>query len=242
MLGERLIPKERLPLSSVEDKTDPTPRMLVVEDRGNDAQTVSTPPSNRPLPAQPGDTILIRQDGELAVDPIALNKKTLSDLTIRPPRGFRPVLTLGESAASETALFRVQDGKFRLEGLGFRIYPTKGLPVAGGRGDGVMASANAQILRHAGGNRANGCRSGLADCQADRKTEMKLNMTPIRTEAQGPKLLLENTFVRGDGDLFLTKTSRPCELALKNSLAALSGSLFHLEVANDATKAPIRAR
>ena len=61
----------------------------------------------------------------MEITPIHLNAKATSRLTIRPARRFRPVLTLGETVETDAALFRVQDGILRLEGLELRISPNK---------------------------------------------------------------------------------------------------------------------
>ena len=47
----------------------------------------------------------------------------------------------------------------------------------------------------------------------------------------GPLLTLKNTFVRGEGDLFIAKTTRPCQLDVTDSVAALSGTLVSISAA-----------
>jgi hypothetical protein len=71
----------------------------------------------------------------------------------------------------------------------------------------------------------------LAALAAKPDPEMtKSAMTPVRKADQGPRLALTNCFVRGEGDLFQSATSRPCQLDVTNSVAALSGSLVCFSV------------
>src|SRR5262249_15022020 len=72
--------------------------------------------------AEPDDVILIKKTGELKVAPVRLEKPTL-DVTIKPHPDSRPVLTLGDTAEKDVALFTVHDGKLALEGLEFRLQP-----------------------------------------------------------------------------------------------------------------------
>jgi serine/threonine protein kinase len=190
--------------------------------------------------ARPGDTILIRHTGEFesGIDPIALNKKTLGDLTIRPARGFRPVLTLGETSEAETALFRVQDGKLRLEGLEFRLRPSTKRPLrqlllVALAGDGLCVLRDCLVTLERSGETV----VALAGLSPAGKV-MALDMQPARSREEGPRLLLESCFVRGDGDLLTSRTGRPCELELKNSAAALSGTLLSVEVPAEAPAPP----
>src|SRR5205823_5570981 len=108
---------------NLEEKAGPTRRVLVVEkDKDADDSANGIYPSLDAAvgQARPGDTILVRHDGALPLDPVQLTKKNLGDLTIRPARWFRPVIVPGEISEPETALFRVQDGKLVLERLEFR--------------------------------------------------------------------------------------------------------------------------
>ena len=72
-----------------------------------------------------GDEIVLRFDGLLPVAPIRLDKQNLQDVTIRPEAGRRPVLRLvgGADNDAEPALFRVNDGALKLEGLEFSLEP-----------------------------------------------------------------------------------------------------------------------
>ena len=55
---------------------------------------------------------------------------------------------------------------------------------------------------------------------------------------KGPRLLLENCLVRGDGDLLLARATRPAALEMTNTLAALAGSVYAAEFPGGATAPP----
>jgi serine/threonine protein kinase len=235
LLGEPLLPRDtRLP-----EPDDKAPRFLLVEQKADDGDNLIYKSLEAAVrDARPGDTILIRHNDELPIDPIALNKKTLGDLTIRPARGYRPVLTLGETAEAETALFRLQDGKLRLEGLEFRLRPATKRPfrklvLVSLAGDGLCVLRDCLVTLERPGEVTVAVASLESAGQG-----MKLDMPPARDRDDGPRLLLDNCFIRGDGDLLVGKSGRPGEVELKNSLAALSGSLVNIEVPADAAIPP----
>ena len=74
--------------------------------------------------ANPGDEILIQHNGLLEVKPVRLEKAT-ADLTIKPAPRYRPILTLGGTTDRDAALFRLHDGKLKLENLEFLLSPAR---------------------------------------------------------------------------------------------------------------------
>jgi hypothetical protein len=238
VLGERLTPAA---LPALDEKTTTTARrILMVEPEMEDSDSPNGfyPSLDRAIPnARPGDTILIRHADELSIDPVQLSKKALGDLTIRPARGFHPILKLGETSEADTALFRVQDGKLRLENLEFRLTPTrkqfKTLTVVALAGDGLCVLRNCVVTL----DRPAGETTLALACVREVGEVMKLDMPPARDRDQGPRLLLDRCFVRGEGDLLVSRASRPCELELKDSLAALAGTLVNIEVNSDSPAA-----
>src|SRR5262249_381754 len=150
------------------------------------------------------------------VDRVGLDKKDLRDLTIRAARRFRPVLTLGEVSEADTALFRVHDGRLHLEGLELLLKPSKksftaqAVVALAGDGECVMRECVVTLDRN-----DFDATLTLASLAAAGRA-MKLDMEPARSRDQGPRLALENCFVRGDGDLLSSPTARPCTLELKN--------------------------
>jgi len=161
-----------------------------------------------------------------------LHGRSASDLTIRPARRFRPVLTLAESDTDGT-LFRVQDGKLRLEGLDFHVTPNasskavfKVVSLLTLTGDGECSLIDCTVTLE----KTSDTPLVLALLAVRPESDTQSGMQPVRRPEDGPCLKLKNCFVRGEGDLFLAKTSRPCQLDVTNSVTALSGSLASFSV------------
>jgi Protein kinase domain len=171
--------------------------------------------------AKPGDVILIKHNGRLPVEPVRLEKANL-DLTIKPHPEFRPVLTLGPTTEPDAALFRLHDGKLRLEGLQFAFPPPR---------DDFRTQTVVAVLGDG--------QCTLKDCavtlEETRTVQMAVVTLPdasavMRTggtpRVQGPVVRLEGCFVRGSGDLLAVRPSRPFELQVEESLLSLEGSLL----------------
>jgi serine/threonine protein kinase len=186
---------------------------------------------------RPADVVLIRHNSELKLDPVALSKKELGDVTIRPHPGYHPVLTLKDTAAGErdTALFRVYDGQLKLEGLEFRLRPGRdevdAQALVAMAGDGQCALKGCVLTLDRAGHSAS---LALATLPERGKVMPSMEMTPARSREQGPRLRLEHCFVRGEGELLWARASRPAELDVKNSVIALTGSLLNIEAAHEA--------
>lgn len=238
VLGDRLVSS---PPRAADDRTDPPPpRVLLVEQDGKDsANGIYAELHLAVQSARPGDVILIRHDGRLAVKPIHLTDKATSRLTIKPARRFRPVLTLGETDEADASLFRVQDGFLRLEGLELRVAPNKtGFRTVSAvtlTGDGDCALVDCAVTLDKTAEWPTP--AVLASLLAKPDKEMKSSMKPARKPEEGPLLTLKGTFVRGDGELFSAKTSRPCQLDVSESAIALSGTLVGV-TAPGGTEAP----
>jgi hypothetical protein len=242
LLGQPCVPDTLPPLDPKADLAGG--RVLVVEpnDDSPNLGGIVYPSLNAAIVGcRAGDTILIRHNGELEVDPIRLANKGLCDLTIRPFRRFRPVLTLNrETPELDTALFRVHDGTLRLSGLGIRLRPSKGKSEAR-----VQAAAAVVAFLGDGDCLLKDCVITLDRAKQDTTLALaSVNVavpvmrlgSPVsgRDRSQGPRLSLDNCFVRGDGDLLWSRTGRPCELSATQTLAALRGSLINVEVPADA--------
>jgi hypothetical protein len=190
---------------------------------------------------RPGDVVLIRHDGELRLDPVVLARKELGDVTVRPDRGYRPVLTLTEAAGGEAdaALFRVHDGRLTLEDLEIRLRPARdeveAQAVVALAGDGQCALKHCVITLDRAGRKAALAVATLPD--AGRGKMMDVGMAPARPREQGPHLLLERCLVRGEGDLLWARGSRASELEVRGSLVVLTGSLVNVEAAREAPAA-----
>jgi hypothetical protein len=173
------------------------------------------------LYAQPGDTICLQVDGEIKLDPRLLSDKNLADLTIRADPGFHPVLTINEEEQGNIpALFSLCNGKLRLEGLEVRLRPRSDddwCAVVSFFGDGECILKNCLVTLERSSRR-----SVLAVLP-----EKRMPKTDVSTKR--PRLLLENCFIRGQGDFLWMQSGHSAELAIENSLIALSGSLLNIE-------------
>jgi serine/threonine protein kinase len=171
--------------------------------------------------ARRGDTILIRHDGLLAVEPVKLERSDI-DVTIKAFPNYHPVLTLGQTTELDAAMFRLHDGKLRLEQLEFRLAPAR----SGFRAQSVVA------IMGDGECQFKYCLATLADNRdaalslvtlADPSEVMR--MDPPNPQ-QNPRLSLEDSFVRGKGNLVTVRASRPFDLQVQDSLVSLDGSFL----------------
>ena len=185
--------------------------------------------------ARPGE-ILIKHDGLLPVKPVRLEKAT-DDVTIKPFPGYHPVLTLGETRDPDAALFRLHDGRLRLEGLEFHLCP---------RTDEFTTQAVAEVIGE-GRCLFTSCVATLEEPRGkplalvlltDPSRFMKMEPT-ARARPQTARVQLDRCFVRGEGELVTVRACRPLDLKVENSLVVLAGSFLTVEGnANDAAQTP----
>jgi serine/threonine protein kinase len=171
--------------------------------------------------AQPGDTIRLQLDGEVKLGPRLLSEQKLADLTIRADPGFHPILTIdGDEEGNVPALFAVCNGKLRLEGLEIRLRPRGDddwCAVVSFFGDGECVLKNCLVTLERSGHKA-----ALAVLPEKR-------MAKAASSTRSPRLLVENCFIRGQGDFLWMQDGHSAEVAIENSLIALSGSLLNIE-------------
>ncbi len=169
-----------------------------------------------------GDVIKIRHNGELKMKDLSALRSGVS-VTIQADDNAHPVLMLDDDTSDPpTALFRVQGGQLTLEGLGFRIRPnaagSESRAVALLSGDGRVQFKGCWVTLDLDGRQAPLAAAALAD--------LKEGMMPPPT---GPKVVFDNCFVRGDGDLVAAHASRTFDLEVNESLVALTGSLLNVD-------------
>jgi serine/threonine protein kinase len=202
-------------------------RELIVENRPKaDPEGRRYPSLGHALPdAQPGDRIVLRLDGEVQLEPLALDGAKLADLTIRAEAGFHPVLTLGDTRETDAALFRIYNGKLRLENVELRLRPSRDASsqtAVSFLGDGECTFKDCLItLDRAGGA------TPLAVVVLNEPGRL-MRKTDADAESK-PRLSLENCFVRGQGDLIWSQGGQPADITIKNSLIALTRSLLSVE-------------
>ncbi len=180
--------------------------------------------------AKPGDTIVIRCDGDLTIKPVILDDAA-ADLIVRPAAGYHPVLVLGLSPNDDAALFRVYDSKIQFEGLEFRLEPKpnpkgqnfKAQVVAAVVGNGQCEFKNCVVTL----DPAASLSTALAAASIAEVSGMMKDGVPARSQ---PALSFVNCVVRGQGDLVWDRAGRPFDLGVTNSLAVLAGNFLNLEV------------
>jgi hypothetical protein len=181
--------------------------------------------------AAPGDTILIKHTGRLAVDPIRL--KAGQGLTVRPFEGYRPVLVLS-TRDLEASLFQVRDGQLKFEHLELELAPDlkelKSQAVATLVGGGECSFTDCLITLK---GPAGVARHVVAVEASDGKT------MPTPEPRPNPRVAFLNCLVRGEGDLVRVPRSRPFELKAENLAVALDGS-FLLAAGNPAEGAAVQ--
>jgi serine/threonine protein kinase len=186
--------------------------------------------------AQTGDTIYIRQNGELAeMEEIRLVRPGV-DLTIKPDVGYRPILTFGATGGEQnSALFRLQTGKVQIEGMEILLRPRADFhlqSVLALVGDGQVTFKDCLFTLDQGGKTTLLNVVSLLDPSNSMKME-SAKMEPVvpRIEGLKPHLTFTNCFVRGNGDLLWNQTGRPFDLDATRLLVAVSGSFCNVEVA-----------
>jgi hypothetical protein len=194
-------------------------------------------PDNKPLPAnvyrslkkaiddlKKGDVILIRHNGPLEFDPAAgVFDNADTDVTIRPDENYRPILIpRAPTLKKHHALFKLYGGQLVLENLRIRLKPDRAPAIVAMPGSGVC------ILRN--------CSATLEESDelttvtlADPRGEMMMTGMPSVEKWPSPRIVIENTFIRGRGKVLNVLGSRPFDLRLKNSLVVLDGSLVAVD-------------
>jgi len=180
------------------------------------------------LAARPGDTILLRHSGPVPVKPQRLEEAAI-DLTIKAAEGCQPVLTLDEKTADEApALFRLHDGRLRIEGVEIRLQPRKAFKsqaVVACYGSGLFQLKDCLVTLDPSHQEATALSVAVLP---DTDGVMKMEPKPAAV-APTPRVELENCLVRGGGDLLRAKVCRPVDCALTNTVLALAGSGFVLD-------------
>jgi len=182
------------------------------------------------LSAETGDVLLIKH-GKTSRE-VTLNTLNLPEtkvLTLKPYSGYRPVLVLSTQEKG-AAMFRLLDSTLHFENLEFALepdsYDDKGQTVVAMLRNGLCSFKNCVITLKQGEQR----RSPLS-VVALLGLDGVMAMPATGTRSQ-PQVSFTNSLIRGEGDLVSVKSSRPFELKIDKSLAALAGSLLVVQGAS----------
>jgi hypothetical protein len=185
--------------------------------------------------AQSGDTILIRHNGRLEVEqqviqpPKPGNPASRGDfqLTFKPDKDYKPVLTPRMVNLRDLSLFRVLEGQVTFEGVQFLLKP------------GTDQDKLAAVTLVAGrGCTFRRCVFTLEESDdrlvavvslTDPDVEMKMN--PAVGQRFPPKLTFENCLIRGRGRGVWVPMSRPFELDMKQCITAIGGPVVGVRAA-----------
>jgi hypothetical protein len=240
MLGAREVLGTVWTAKPLDEKPDSERRILTVEPKVDDAPNGVYPSIYRAIQdARPGETILLRHEGKLVTEHIELKKKEYADVILKSARHFRPELVFNERTTEpDAALFRLYDGKLRLESLDVTLDSNPG--TAETRSEEAVDSSTHALLALVGNGSC-----VMRDCVINLVkgdipvTLASLNpagnvmrvpgMPPSNPRELWPHLTLENCQVRGEGEVLLARAPRRVALTLKNCLVALNGSVVRVE-------------
>jgi len=191
-----------------------------------------------------GDTILIRHDGLLPVEPAIVARRGASDdkigelnLTFKPyadpMHHCRPVLTNGPTNRLDVALLTLEDGEVHFEDLQFRITA------------GHQSVALARQVVSMQGAKSCSFRSCVLTLEEDGgKAAVVVIADPeARMSANGPtavpRVRFDDCLIRGQGRGLWLPSSRAFELEASNTVTALEGPVLAIDhaakVASEAT-------
>jgi hypothetical protein len=186
--------------------------------------------------ANPGDVILIkpgRKSREVELEMARLGKSDI-ELTFRPYRDTRPILTLAETDEKDAALFRLQDGKLHFEDLEILLEPDqpfKALAMIAMVGNGHCSFKHCVLTMKGKGLGKAGEPVPLSVITlVDPDEAMKM---ATKSPRSAPKIEFRDCFVRGEGDLVAVRASRPFELEADNCVFGLGGSLLESRGSSD---------
>ena len=171
---------------------------------------------------QTGDTILVRFTGTREVDEFEIDEKM--SLTIKADPKYHPVLTPTPSRAfakKKQGMFKVFGGRLVLDGLQFRLPADRAPAIAVLPAGGHFELRNAVVTFEDG--------EDLTTVVLDDPKNQMMMGTDLRLPI--PKVVVERSLLRGKGRLLAVPVSRPFELDVKNTLAALDETLIDIDPA-----------
>jgi len=178
-----------------------------------------------------GSAIELRYNGHRIEKPFRLSKK---NLTIRAAKGFRPIVDFNPSNATSDAhlrLISVSSGPVSINNVAFEINVPPFLAID--RISLFSVDRSEELKLHGVGLTMNnpGQRpAALFDLSIEpgqMLADMKMNSTGM---ARDPlKIELTECLVRGHGDLFHVRHTKPGRLSLRDTAIALDGTLLKVE-------------
>jgi serine/threonine protein kinase len=184
---------------------------------------------------QPGDVVLIKYTGKLALDPWTKKRASL-DVTIKPADGFHPILTLA-AEDKDSALFQLHRGQLKFHDLDFLLEPSQkdfaSQAIVSLAGDGICEFKGCTMTM----TEPQGCQLAVA-VMGDPDSLMRRPVRSGDVAPVGPTLRFEGCLVRGKGDLLSCRASQPFKLDMRQTAVAVTGSLLSVEGSKYASDLP----
>jgi serine/threonine protein kinase len=226
MFGTRFVGRERIydvPLSPPgKPDRDPTVKVWDPNTTG-DTPGVYATLREALVKVQPGDTLLVRFSNTQEIDEFDIDEKM--NLTIKADPNYHPILVPTPAkpfSKRKQGLFKVYGGRLVLDGLQFRLPADRSPAIATLPAGGHFELRNAVVTFEDGEDLS-------AVVVDDPKNQMMMMGTDPRVPI--PKIVVERSFLRGKGRLLAVPASRPFELDVKNTLAALDETLIDIDPA-----------
>ncbi len=178
-----------------------------------------------------GSAIELRYNGRRVEKPLRLSKK---NLTIRAAKGFRPIVEFSPANAASDAHLRlvsVSSGPVQINNVAFEITVPPFFAVdrislfSIDRSEQLRLQGVAITLNNPGQRP-----SSLFDLSIEpgqMLADMKMNSTGMPRDPL--EVELSECFVRGHGDLFHVRHTKPGRLTLRDTVVALDGTLLRVE-------------
>lgn len=182
-----------------------------------------------------GSVIELRYNGRRAEKPIRLSKKSL---TIRAAKGFRPIVEFSPTNAgadSHLRLVSVSDGPLHINGVAFEVTIPAFFPVdrislfSVDRAEKLRLQGVAVTLTNPSQRPA--AVFDLSSEPGQMLADMKMSTTGMNRDPLAVEL--SECFVRGHGDLFHVRNTKPGNLSLRDSAVTLDGTLLRIEGHSD---------
>ncbi len=182
-----------------------------------------------------GSVIELRYNSRRAEKPLRLSKK---NITIRAARGFHPIIEFAfDSVATDThlRLIGVSSGPVQINNVAFEITIPSFFAVdrislfSVDRAEQLRLQGVAITLNNPGQRPA--ALFDLSSEPGQMLADMKMNMSGM---ARDPlEIELTECFVRGHGDLFQVRNTKPGRLSLRDTAIAIDGSMLRVEGHSD---------
>ena len=178
-----------------------------------------------------GSVIELRYNGRRIEKPLRLSKK---HVTIRAAKGFRPIVDFSPSSTTADAhlrLISVSSGPVHINGVMFEVSVPQFFSVdrislfSVDRSEHLRLQSVAITLNNPGQRPAS--LFDLSSEPGQMLADMKMSTSGMSRDPL--KIDLTDCFVRGHGDLFHVRHTKPVRLSLRDSAVTLDGSLLRVE-------------